>query len=218
MFTIGRYGLLIASWFLFSNFDYKEANMAAIKLNQKCNDTIFLYFPLPDLVSNANNTTNSLDTFMNVWYSRMLSAMKEPILTDYEGDAEIYRFTWLRSFHRPIMIRVEKSNNSIKLTAKELNGRGGYQPGKLSNVITLRISEYQWNLGVSMIKDLNFWNLGMDADARGFDGAEWIIEGSTRENYHFTTAWSPGKTGNYGKYCLFLLNLSGIKVPQKEIY
>jgi hypothetical protein len=31
------------------------------------------------------------------------------VLVDYQGDSEIYRFTWLRTFHKPIAIRIQKA-------------------------------------------------------------------------------------------------------------
>ena len=34
--------------------------------------------------------------------------MEEPVLSSYKGDKEIYRFTWLRTFHHPVAVRLEK--------------------------------------------------------------------------------------------------------------
>src|SRR5688572_21186821 len=78
-----------------------------------------------------DTTNNALDTFVNTWYSKMLFALKEPILNNYNGDKEIYRFTWLRTFHHPVSIRLEKQNNVVKLFTKVCNGAGGYEPGQL---------------------------------------------------------------------------------------
>jgi len=78
-----------------------------------------------------DNTQNALDTFVTEWYSKMLFALQEPVLRNYQGDKEIYRFTWLRTFHHPISVRLEKQNNIIKLFVKVCNGAGGYEPGQL---------------------------------------------------------------------------------------
>ena len=95
-------------------------------------DTIHLYFPLKEVGQDSIANANAIDTFMNCWYSEMLQALNEPILLGLDGDAEIYRFTWLRTFHNPIVIRIERKGGSIELTAKASNGAGGYKPGKLS--------------------------------------------------------------------------------------
>src|SRR5437899_2594377 len=49
-----------------------------------------------------------LDRSKVEWYSEHLQAMREPPLTRVAGEAEVYRFLWLRSFHRPIAIRAQR--------------------------------------------------------------------------------------------------------------
>ena len=53
-----------------------------------------------------DNPHDSLDTFVNQWYSKMLFSLKEPVLSNYQGQKEIYRFTWLRTFHHPISVKL----------------------------------------------------------------------------------------------------------------
>ena len=181
-------------------------------------DTVHLYFPLKESGQDSITNANSLDTFMNVWYSKMLSALHEPILCNYEGESEIYRFTWLRTFHNPVTIRAEKLNDNIKLTARVSNGAGGYEPGKITIDKTILIDENKWKEIKVKFADLNFWTLPVETDFRGNDGSEWIVESSTKDKYHFTTRWSSGQDGAYGKCCLYLLKLSGIDVPKRDWY
>ncbi|MBS1755512.1 MAG: hypothetical protein JST34_15840 [Bacteroidetes bacterium] len=181
-------------------------------------DTLYLYFPLKQAGQTTNESTNSLDTFLNVWYSRMLTAMKEPTLTDYQGDNEIYRFTWLRTFHKPIVIRIQKTKDKIVLTEKMLSGAGGYDPGQIILDTNLVLTSEIWNSVQDKISKLSFWTLPAETEFRGNDGAEWIIEGSTSDKYHFTTRWSAGKGTVYGNFCLYLLSLSSIKVSNLDIY
>jgi hypothetical protein len=181
-------------------------------------DTVRLYFPLKESGQDSVTNANSLDTFMNVWYSKILFALHEPILYNYGGEGEIYRFTWLRTFHNPITVRAERLNNNIKLTAKVSSGAGGYEPGKISINKTILIDENKWNEIKAKFSDLNFWTLPVESDFRGTDGSEWILESSTKDKYHFATRWSPEQNGAYGKCCLFLLKLSGIDVPKKDWY
>jgi hypothetical protein len=60
-----------------------------------------------------DTTRDAVDTFLNRWYSHMLFALKEPVLKDFAGDKEIYRFTWLRTFNHPAVIRLEKQRNIV---------------------------------------------------------------------------------------------------------
>lgn len=181
-------------------------------------DTLYLYFPLKQAGQDSTENANALDTPTNTWYSRMLSVMKEPILVDCEDDIEAYRFTWLRTFHKPIMVRIQKAKDNITLSAKMLSGAGGYDPGQIIFDTTFTITVRDWNKFQSMLKKINFWQLPVETDFRGLDGAEWILEGSTKDDYHFTIRWTPGEASDYGKCCSQLLSLSGIRIPASDIY
>ncbi|MBO9632420.1 MAG: hypothetical protein J7578_04835 [Chitinophagaceae bacterium] len=176
-------------------------------------DSLRLYFPLKEY---PKDSVNVLDTFVNIWYSRMLSAMKEPVLANLEEDKEVIRFTWLRTFHHPVAIRIQKEKNKITLTAKVLNGAGGYEPGKIILNKTIKINEEKWKELQAGLGQIHFFKLPTEIDELGFDGSEWILEVATKHNYHFIARWSPGPKSEYGKYCLQLLTLSGIH--EKEIY
>lgn len=92
-------------------------------------DSTTFYFKIK---ANRHDTTrDALDTFVNSWYSKMLFALKEPILKDYKADKEIYRFTWLRTFNHPVVIRLEKQGNAVRLFSKVSDGAGGYEPGNI---------------------------------------------------------------------------------------
>ncbi len=181
-------------------------------------DTLTLYFPLKESGQDSITNSNSLDTFMNVWYSKMLFALHEPILCNYEGESEIYRFTWLRTFHNPVTIRVQKKGDSVSLTTKVSDGAGGYEPGKIKVDRTIPIDISEWKKIDEQFKTMDFWNLPVETDFRGNDGAEWILESVTKDKYHFTTRWSAGRNGNYGKCCLYFLKLSDLKIPKGDQY
>lgn len=155
---------------------------------------------------------------MNVWYSKMLSALKEPILCNYEGEAEIYRFTWLRTFHNPITIRVQKRRDRINLIAKVSDGAGGYEPGKIIVDKSIPVVISEWILIEEQFNNMDFWNLPTESDFRGNDGAEWILESATKDKYHFATRWSAGRNVNYGKCCLYFLKLADLKIPKSDQY
>ena len=106
-----------------------------------------------------NTTRDALDTFVNSWYSYMLFTLKEPILKDYKGEKEVYRFTWLRSFNHPVIIRLEKQGDVIELFGKVSDGAGGYKPGKVIYDTTLHLTDEQVNAINLKLNSANFWTL-----------------------------------------------------------
>jgi len=166
-----------------------------------------------------DDTQNALDTSFNEWYSKMLFAMKEPVLSSYQGDKEIYRFTWLRTFHHPVAIRLEKQNNIIRLFSKVCNGAGGYEPGQLIFDTIHNVTFDQYKSLTQKIDNINFWNLKTEQrDEAGKDGSEWIIEAVKDNKYHMVTRWTPseGRQDNIRSVGEFLVSLSKISSDEKK--
>lgn len=150
------------------------------------------------------------------WYSKHLKAMSEKSLLGIsDKNVETYRFLWLRTFHHPIFVRVERiqhepNANEIVLFSKELDGAGGYEPGKLFNETGRVLTEKQWCEFMNLLEKANYWKLPtQDKNSGGFDGAEWILEGVRDNRYHIVERWSPDG-GEYREACIYLLKLSGI--------
>lgn len=61
------------------------------------------------------------DTFMLKLRSYTLFKMDEPILYDHYLKSEIYRLIPMRSFNKPLVIRIEKQHDSITINIKRLN-------------------------------------------------------------------------------------------------
>lgn len=186
------------------------------KTSQKNNK--FDILPLPiDSSSFFFNTKNSwrdtvtdaVDTFLNAWYSKMLFALKEPILKDYKGGKEIYRFTWLRTFNHPVSIRLEKQDDVIKLFSKVTNGAGGYEPGKIVFDTTIDLSQKQVDITNSKLNYVKFWSLPTElTDRNGNDGSEWIIEVYKDGRYHMVVRWTPEKGTAFRAVGEYLLSIS----------
>lgn len=148
--------------------------------------------------------------FINDWYGKHLKAMDEKSLLDAtDENTEVYRFLWLRTFHHPIFVRVESNQNKIRLFTKELDGAGGYEPGKVlrSNEIALKQEDFCKFL--DLLEKTNFWKMKTNNEVLGNDGAEWILEGVKKGRYHVVDRWSPDK-GEYREACIFLLKISGV--------
>ncbi|HLL99508.1 MAG TPA: hypothetical protein VK400_00500 [Pyrinomonadaceae bacterium] len=155
------------------------------------------------------------DNFMNDWYGKHLRAMNEKSLLDVsDGKTEIYRFLWLRSFHHPVFVRVERSPNQIKLFTAESDGAGGYEPGKILRSSSRNLDQTEWCEFLKLLRAANYWNLPTnDCDLMGTDGAQWVLEGVRDNRYHIVDRWSP-ETGEYREACVYLLRLAGFEIDK----
>jgi hypothetical protein len=178
---------------------------------EKSTDTI------PVRVSNETSLNEDYDTIVGARVSKFLVAMNEPFLSSCELANETYRFTWLRTFHHPISIRIEKNQEGVKLFWKECNGAGGYAPGNLITSEEKIISEDEWNNFKLHLEEIQFWKLSEDDNSIGLDGATWLLEGAESSQYHYVKRWSPEKNDFYN-CCIYLLELTDLKLSKREIY
>jgi hypothetical protein len=155
------------------------------------------------------------DSFRNDWYSRHLRAMSEPVLRPIKGTRS-YRFTWLRTFHHPVAVRIVETGGRAELFATELDGAGGYDPGQVLRTKRLTITTDQFEQIENLIRRNGFWSLPSRDDALGFDGSEWIVEGATDE-YRVVCRWSP-KSGPIRAIGEEFLSLTGWHYKPEESY
>ena len=163
------------------------------------------YFPK----GNFSGKWEKRDDFVNDWYGSHLRAMGEKSLLAANQTAETYRFLWLRTFHHPIFVRIERRDDEINLFTKELDGAGGYEPGKVLRSNKLSIKPEDFCKFLKLLEEANYWNLPIDNDDMGNDGAQWVLEGVRNGRYHAVDRWTP-QTGEFREACLFLLKLSGV--------
>ncbi|MEN0047739.1 MAG: hypothetical protein AAF806_11825 [Bacteroidota bacterium] len=154
----------------------------------------------------------------NNWYSKHLFAMREPILYDKKFDAKIYRFTWLRTFNYPITIRLELQEDECFLHWKVCNGAGGYEAGKLITDRRKKIDPKFWELFEQRVIKLDFWNLSTNQNTFGLDGAKWVLEAKTKDQYHVVHRWSPDEESQFYQVCNYLIELTSLKVKDRNKY
>ncbi len=96
-----------------NNIPFKNSLINSLN-NGIPNDSTISYF-------SNNNTSKSNDKDFNDIDSYLLFKFNEPILSDHYLGKQIYRITANRSFHEPIVIRIEKSSTNVTLRVKKLN-------------------------------------------------------------------------------------------------
>lgn len=182
-----------------------------------------------DVISGSYKHDNlyvPLETFQGIesaryrikWYSNELRNLKEPVLINSQSD-KVFRFTYLRSFHNPIVIGIENTNNKIKIYRKELAGDGTEEPAKIINDKSKELTVKEWTDIVSAINSIDFWNLPSTNIPDGIiqmDGAQWILEGKELGKYHVVDRWS-GES-EITNVCKQLMKLSDLIINQSDIY
>ena len=175
-----------------------------------------MYFPINSFNDFSGDTL--YNSFINKWYSGQLFALKEPIIFSNETQDEIYRFTWLRTFHNPIAIRIEKQDGNYTLYWKLANGAGGYDPGELEINKQKTLDKKIWEEFISKLNGADFWNLGVVHNENGKDGSQWILEGKSTNKYHVVDRWSPGKGSKFYECCDYLLSSTDLIISYEKKY
>ena len=144
------------------------------------------YFP-----TKKNGGADAVTPFEAKWYSEPLKRMREPHFPDLAKDvnAEVYRLMILPTWGNPIVVRVQRGAKSYSLSARRLDGQGGYDPGKLVEAKDIDLNADDSNALDALIQNLQFFQLSTTDEVRGFDGDEWILEGVSQGKYHLIQRW-----------------------------
>lgn len=137
------------------------------------------------------------------WYGDHLRALGErPLCAGPGAPAEVYRLTWLPSFHSSVVVRVEREAATYRLTAKTESGAGGYDPGHLARDTSFTLGEPDVTEFERRLAAAHFWTLSTDPPktAMGLDGSQWVLEGITSGRYHVVDRWSPNVHGPDAQY------------------
>ena len=159
-----------------------------------------------------------LGAFVQCWYTEQLAAMGEPALFAHgaAGSDTIVRFTWLRTFHPGIAVRVTREAAGVSIAAVELDGAGGYAPGTVARRTNRILSSAEWQGVLRAASAADVWRAPSRDSISGLDGAEWVVETRTSRGYHLVARWSP-TGGPYRELGLALLRLGGV-LPSRDVY
>lgn len=155
-----------------------------------------------------------LDEFEDLSLSGELSAFNEPSLYRRPPSAPpSIRFTWLRSFHDPIIVRVDATADGRSiLTARRRPGGLGFgpEPGvDREQTIVRQLSAAESAALQKVIDDVGLFAAPASSCRCCVDGARWLIEAvDPRHGYRFRSRQSP-KEGLERVLGLHLLALTG---------
>jgi hypothetical protein len=110
----------------------KTTSVAAMQFADTFNlpkDSLAFYFP-----RNSFSDRPSADSFVQNWYSSALYSFKEPLLSQNFLGHEIYRFLWLRSFHRPVVFALHQSEGQVWLNTKMLDKQPNFDVDRIKGV------------------------------------------------------------------------------------
>lgn len=176
------------------------------------------YFPSSMIVDSKPcpegdlSSVGTVSDFEKDWYARQLAAADEPPLYGATADGSSLRFTWLRTFHKPIVVRLSGlETDTPRLIAKEMTGHGGYDPGKVGRIVKRFLTTEEADAIRALIARNRVLTEPVDACRFGNDGAEWLIESNGRTGYRFVKEWSPER-GAMRDTGLALLKLTGWKI------
>lgn len=161
-----------------------------------------------------------ISKYESEWYSKYWEAAQEPSLYEISNankstQGSVLRFTWLPTFHHPVIIRFEMSPDSTTLIAKELSGAGGYEPGTISRQINRKLNSVEVRqVAEAMAKASPFSEPPANC-VQGLDGSQWMLERADMGSYDYASRWSP-EQGAMRDFGLLALQLTGWKF--EEIY
>ena len=135
------------------------------------------------------------------YYTRYLAAMKEPSLmrNPKSADAFALRFTWLRSFHDPIAVRIWRDGAQYQIRAVRLARQQDYRPGAASKDTTRALTKEVLSEIQRLNKDRELWKPLNEQEelamSGGLDGSRWIFERLNGQDYSMIDLWSPKDSG-----------------------
>lgn len=151
------------------------------------------------------------------WYSGALSGLHEPSLYRRPtATPRSIRFTWLRSFHDPVVIRIDAMpDGRQRLTAKQGSAVAvsGARPGTAQSREQVRLlTPSEAGALEEVLAKNQLFTLPPSGCSLGVDGAVWLVEANDpSRGYHYRKRQSPD-TGPERMLGLHLLGLTGWNV------
>jgi hypothetical protein len=155
-----------------------------LKIVEATNPFFFVnYFPPRTFTSRGGD-------FQVAWYSRDMYQLGETPLWPLSPDnGNTYRFTYLGAITGPKAVTLTVlPDGKGQITMSVVNESGGE---RIKSVQSLTASESGVSDFLSRLNRARFWEMTTESPHRGYDGAEWILEGVQDSKYHIAVRWCP---------------------------
>lgn len=159
----------------------------------------------------------AVDDFRAEWYAKVWRAADEPSLYLQSREARTaarrtYRFTWLRTFHAPVTVRLdERDGGRFWMTAKRLSGAGGYDPGQVADTVERMLTVDEARAVLERLDSSKIMSADPVLCHYGADGAQWIFESVENGKLRYADRWAP-KSDPVRDVGLIFLSLTGWKL------
>jgi hypothetical protein len=149
---------------------------------------------------------------------------EKPLLEITRPGEQSYRFLWLRTIGRPVVVRIMHSESGTELFVVRLSGHGGSAtPGnvELSGQKTLTKKDWRSIQGLLTLAHYDTIQPVLFEDMLGSDGSQWIMESVRDGKYRLVQRWTPRATGRdpgFRWLCEKFLALAGPGVVTGSMY
>lgn len=180
----------------------------SLKIVESNNAALFVnYFPPGTFTSRAAS-------FQIAWYSRDMYRLGEAPLWPPTENEKTFRFTYLGAFTGPKAVTLTilpDGSGKVRMIILHESPEQKREE-QLFTVPEDRVADFLQHLDRA-----HFWEMPAESQHRGFDGAEWILEGMQAGKYHITVRWCPGlyehspEDKAFAESARYLLKLAGQK-------
>lgn len=203
---------------VFPEIEYKTTSKRVLDLPE---DFVLLYElkMRSDTFRTYARDLNLYDQKLNQIYSRFLKNYEEPILCDIKEGQEIYRLIWQRTFHSPVLIRLEKFNDFIKIYWKVGNGMAGFD--KFEKIVkqgSKKVKPKYWIEFENVFQEIDFWDRINYRDLPGNDGSIFFLEATTSNQYNALFYSGDLNGSGFMKACKMLVGMTNLRIREKEFY
>lgn len=145
-------------------------------------------------------------------FAQALHIAGEPPLPISRADgATVVRFTWLRTFHAPIIVQLTvPGNGKGQVRTVRLSGFGGYDLGVVRNRVHRTVARDEAVAALAKADPAALIPAQPSCGPPGMDGARWLIERSDGTGYHLSERWSP-REGAVRDVGIAMLRLAGLQ-------
>jgi len=165
----------------------KAVAEVSLKVVESQNAALFVnYFPPGTFASRSAS-------FQVAWYSSDLYRLGETPLWPPTGSHSTFRFTHLGAFSGPRSVALSilpDGSGKVRLAMLQ------EAPEQKRDEQLFTVSEDRVSAFLTQLHRAHFWEMPTESPHRGFDGAEWILEGVQDGKYHIAVRWCPGLYGH----------------------